>query len=87
MTVIYASGDDIVKVQQQLHKYVTNISIWYRMNCLMMDIDKTKVMPIGSKDLLNSLNIDDFALSYENTPLGLVQNAKCLRMFITCNIS
>ena len=35
-------------------------------------------MPIGSKFQLKSLNVDDFILSYDDTPLELVENAKYL---------
>ena len=57
------------------------------MNCLKINIDKTKVMLIGSKAQLKPLNVDDFILSYGDTPLELVENAKYLGMFINCDIS
>ena len=57
------------------------------MNRLKINIDKTKVMLIGSKAQLKSLNVDDFILSYDDTPLELVKNAKYLGMFINCDIS
>ena len=45
------------------------------------------VMLIGSKAQLKSLNVDDFILSHDDTPLELVENAKYLGMFINCDIS
>ena len=56
---------------------------------LKINIDKTKVMLIGGKAQLKSLNVDDFILSYDDTPLELVENAKYLGMFInwSCDIS
>ena len=57
------------------------------MNCLKINIDKIKVMLIGSKAQLKSLDVDDFILSYDDTPLELVENAKYLGMFINCDIS
>ena len=51
------------------------ISSWYKVNRLKINIDKTKVMLIGSKSQLKSLNVDDFILSYDDTPLELVENA------------
>ena len=33
------------------------------------------------------LNVDDFILSYDDTPLELVENAKYLGMFTNCDIS
>ena len=64
-----------------------NISSWYKVNRLKINIDKTKVILIGSKSQLKSLNVDDFILSYDDMPLKLVENAKYLDMFINCDIS
>ena len=47
-----------------------NISSWYKINRLKISIDKTIVMLIGSKAQLKSLNVDDFILSYDDTPLN-----------------
>ena len=44
-------------------------------------------MLTGSKSHLKSLNLDDFILSYDDTPLELVENAKYLDMFINCDNS
>ena len=44
-------------------------------------------MLIGSKAKLKSLYVDDFILSYAETPSELVENAKYLGMFINCDIS
>ena len=86
-SMIYASGDNILQVQQKLQQCVKNISSLYKVNRLKINIDKTKAMLIGSKSQLKSLNVDDFILSYDDTPLELVENAKYLDMFINCDIS
>ena len=86
-SMIYGSGDNIPEVKQKLQNCIQNISSWYKMNRLKINIDKTKVMLIGSKAQLKSLNVDDFILSYDDTPLELVENAKYLGMFINCDIS
>ena len=44
-------------------------------------------MLIGSKAQPKSLNVGDFILSYDDTPLELVENAKYLGMFINCDIT
>ena len=86
-SMIYASGDNFLEVQQKLQQCVKNISSWYKINRLKIDIDKTKVMLIGSKSQLKSLNVDDFILSYDDTPSELVENAKYLGTLINCDIS
>ena len=42
------------------------------MNRLKINIDKIKVMLIGSKDQLKSQNVEDFILSYDDTPFAAV---------------
>ena len=62
-SMINASGDNILQVQQKLQQCVKNISAWHKANRLKINIYKTKVMLIGSKSQLKSLNVDDFILS------------------------
>ena len=57
------------QVKQKLQNCIKNISSWYKINLLKIYIDKTKVMLIGSKAKLKLLNVDDFILSYDDTPL------------------
>ena len=48
-SMIYASGDTIPEVKQKLQNYLKDISSWYKMISLKINIDKTKVILIGSK--------------------------------------
>ena len=64
-----------------------NISKWYRENRLKIDSGKSKIMLVGIKAQLKSLNVDDFILKYEGTPLKLVENAKYLGMSINSDSS
>ena len=48
-SMIYTSGDNIPEVKQKLQNCMKNISSWYKINRLKINIDKTKVMLIGSK--------------------------------------
>ena len=38
-SIIYASGDNILQVQQKLQQCVKNISSWYKVNRLKINID------------------------------------------------
>ena len=85
--MIYASGDSVSEVQRKLQSCLSNISSWYRENRLKINNDKSKVMLVGSKAQLKSLNVDEFILNYEGMPLELVENAKYLGMTINSDIS
>ena len=56
--MIYASGDSVSEVQLNLQSCLINISQWYRENRLKINSDKSKVMLVGSKAQLKSLNVD-----------------------------
>ena len=66
--MIYASGDSVSEVQLKLQSCLINIS-----KCLKIDSDKSKVMLVGSKAQLKSLNVDEFISNYECMPLELVK--------------
>ena len=85
--MIYASGDSVSEVQRKLQSCLSNISSWYRENRLKINSDKSKVMLVGSKAQLKSLNVDEFISNYEGVPLELVENAKYLGMTINSDIS
>ena len=85
--MIYASGVSVSEVQLKLQNCLINISKWYRENRLKINSDKSKVMLVGSKAQLKSLNVDEFIFNYEGMPLELVENAKYLGMCINSDIS
>ena len=74
--MIYASGDSVSEMQRKLQSCLSNISSWYRGNRPKIDGDKSKVMLVGSKAQLKSLNVDEFISNYGGMPLELVENAK-----------
>ena len=80
---IYSSGDSVSEGQQKLN----DISAWYRENRLKINSDKSKVIIVGSKAELKSLNVDQFISNHEGTPLKLLENAKYLGMSINSDIS
>ena len=87
--MIYASGDSVSEVKLKLQNCLNNISTWYRENRLRINSDKSKIMLVGSKAQLKSLNVDEFILNYEGMPLELtlLENAKYLGMSINSDIS
>ena len=85
--IVYTSGDSIEEVQNKLQTCLVNIYKLYSRNRLLINIDKSKVMIIGSIWQLKSLNLDDFVINYNDTPLELVERAKYLGMIINSDIS
>ena len=85
--MIYASGDSVNEVKLKLQNCLNDISAWCRENRLRINSDKSEIMLVGSKAQLKSLNVDEFILSYEVTPLELVENAEYLGMSINSDIS
>ena len=86
-TIIYTSDDSIHEVQSKLQTCLDNICNWYNRNRLVINIEKSKVMIIGSIWQLKSLVLDDFVINYNDTPLELVERAKYLGMFINSDVS
>ena len=62
-TIIYTSGDSIDEVQSKLQTCLDNICNWYSRNRLLINIEKSKVMIIGSNWKLKSLDLDDFVIN------------------------
>ena len=60
---------------------------WCNRNRWVINIEKSKVMIIGSTWQLKSLNLDDFVINYNDTHLELVERAKYLDMFINSDLS
>ena len=70
---MFASGDSVSEVQLKLQSCLINISKWYRENRLKINSDKSKIMLVGSKTQLKSLNVDEFISKHEGMPLQLVE--------------
>ena len=84
---LYASGKSVSEVRTKLQTCLDNISMWYKSNRLKINANKSKVMLIGTRCQLRSLNIDDFTIYYDNSPLELVSNAKYLGLYISSDLT
>ena len=85
-SMIYASGDNILQVQQKLQQFVKDIRSWYKVNRLKINIDKTEIMLIGSKSQLKS-KCRWFYLKLRRYAFRTSWDAKYFGMFINCDIS
>ena len=86
-TIIYASGDNIEEVHYKLQSCLDNVSKWYNRNRLLINIEKSKVMVIGNSYQLKALNLQDFVIDFNDSPLELVERAKYLGMYINSDMS
>ena len=84
---IYACGDTIDEVKERLQKCLDSIAYWYKRNRLKINEKKTKIMLIGSKHQLRSMNLEDYVLLYDDKPLELVEAAKYLGLHISSDLS
>ena len=73
--------------QLKLQSCLINIIKWYWENLLKINSEKSKVMLVGSKAQLKSLNVDEFISKHEGTPLELVENIKYLDVSFNSDIS
>ena len=85
--ILYASGKTVNDVKSKLQMCIDTISIWYNRNHLKINIDKSKIMLIGTKSQLRNLNLDDFVITFDQTPLEIVDKAKYLGIFISSDLS
>ena len=74
------SGSNVREVEQKLTKGMENIFSWVTTNRLVLNADKTNVMLIGSRSVLNGVN--DFSVTLNGSCLKRVKVAKCLGVMI-----
>ena len=84
--MIYTSSNSVSEVRRKSQSYLNSVSAWYQENRLKINGDKSKVMRVEFKFNL-SLNIDEFIVNHDGTPLELVEHAKYLGMSINSEIS
>ena len=85
--IIYASADNVELLKHKLETCMDSISRWYSYNCLSINKKKSRVMIIGSKFQLQSLQIDNFYISLDSDKLELVERAKYLGLYVKNDLS
>ena len=70
-----------------IHQPIIIFCVYEICKNLWTNLPWSKVMLVGSKAQLKSLNVDEFILNYEGMPLELVENAKYSGMTINSDIS
>lgn len=77
-TTLYVSGTTLNDVQLKLQDDLNAIEKWIRDNRLQLNVDKTKLMVIGSKQRLNSCKDEPIFIEYNGRPIERCSNIKCL---------
>lgn len=86
-SIIYASGRTIAEVRNKLQKCIDSLAYWYKCNRLKINESKSKVMVIGTRSQMKSLNVDEFIIKYDSSPLELVSNAKYLGLYVNADLA
>ena len=84
---IYAVGNNIEEVRSKLQVCLDNLSYWYHRNKLKINGNKSQIMLVGTRAQLRALNMDDFTITFEQQPLELVNQAKYLGIYISCDLT
>ena len=79
-TTLTVSGNDVREVEEKLSNGVTKVMEWIIANRLVVNLDKTAVMLIGSRAKLNCAG--DFNVTVCGNVLKRVKVAKCLGLLI-----
>ena len=87
-TTLYVSGtclDDNI-IQTRLQHDVNALKQWIKENKLHLNVDKTKLMIIGSKQRLHSINAESIHILYDGKEIERCTSIKCLGIIIDENL-
>jgi len=82
-TSIIISGQNVFRFREELNATVGNISNWFQVNSLSLNISKTYFMQFSSKNT----NYYDTHVSYENNSISKVSDTKFLEININNTLS
>ena len=85
-TTLYVSGTSFNEIQTMLQEDVNSLSQWIKDNKLTLNVDKTKLMIIGSKQRLRSCENTSINIFYDGNPIERCTKIKCLGVIIDENI-
>ena len=85
-TTLHVSGTSLHDIQLKLQEDLNEISKWIKDNRLQLNVDKTKLMIIGSKQRLRSCRDEPIYIEYEGKPIERCISTKCLGIIIDENL-
>ena len=81
-TTLYVVGSSYNELQITLQHELNVLGNWIRTNKLQLNVDKTKLMIIGSKQKLNSCHDNDISITYNGIEIEHCASFKCLGVVI-----
>ena len=85
-TTLYVSGTSLNDIQFKLQEDLIALKNWIQDNRLHLNVGKTKLMILGSKQRLRSLNNDTIYIEYDGNPIERCSSIKCLGVIIDENL-
>ena len=77
-TLIACSGKDVQQVIERVNRLLESIEVFFRVNKLKLNTDKTKAMILGSRFKVMNLNISNLKVNIDNNNVEWVSEIKYL---------
>ena len=84
-TLIYFSSKSVSEILAQLTSGLTNVLSWLHANFLILNLEKTKIILVGTHQ--RTAEADDLVIEISNTRLERVNRFKCLGVLLDNTIS
>ena len=92
-TVLYADDTTIYDIQNDLHELKLNLQnsllelhTWCQQNGMVLNTEKTKILPITTRQKRLYIDESNFTLSYNNIDLQVTSGDKILGVYIDKNL-
>ena len=86
-TTIYYSNCDKLELERNLQKSLDCLQMWCRENGMILNMDKTKVMLITSRQKRTTLSNADLSLQYNDIDVSITTCDKILGIHVDNNLS
>ena len=84
-TVLYFASKSVSEIQAQLTSGLTNVLSWLHANFLILNLEKTKIMLVGTHP--RTAEADDLVIEISNTRLERVHKFKYLGVLLDNTLS
>ena len=87
MTNVTFAASDMPSLDTQINTELKSINLWLRANKLGLNVAKTELMVISSRQTLQSLNDKTININVDGVKINQTDNSKALRLNIDENLS